>query len=156
MRTMTNLSTFSHEASGKLRQPLAAHELRTPRIELCLSLVRHQPVFKIGTNKWLSHGQPGYNLWLSVQVFGCPYLEHGSGRVEFHSWGMKFYGCSSDNRISIFGCPATFLVVPGARTTKFSNADTSHHSSSRQARSCKKVHMYVFTLDAIILQFCVF
>ncbi len=22
-------------------------------------------------------GQPGYNYWLSVQVFGCPYLEQG-------------------------------------------------------------------------------
>ena len=28
MRTMTKLSTFSHDASGKLRQPLAAHVLR--------------------------------------------------------------------------------------------------------------------------------
>ena len=41
--------------------------------------------------------------------------------VEFHSWGMKIYGCPSDNRISIFGCPATFLVISGARTTKFLN-----------------------------------
>ncbi len=42
--------------------------------------------------------------------------------VELYSWSMEIYGCPSDNRISIFGCPATFLVVPGARTTKFSNA----------------------------------
>ncbi len=42
--------------------------------------------------------------------------------VELHSWGMKIYGCPSDNYISIFGCPATFLVVPGAQTTKILNA----------------------------------
>ncbi len=35
---------------------------------------------------------------------------------------MKIDDCLSDNHISMFGCPATFLVVPGARTTKISNA----------------------------------
>ena len=25
----------------------------------------------------LSHGQPCWNFWLSVKVFGCPYLEQG-------------------------------------------------------------------------------
>ncbi len=79
-------------------------------------------MFELRKNKWLSHGQPGCNFWLSVQVFGCPYTLNKIYGVEFHSWGMKIYGCPSDNHISIFGCPATFLVVPGARTTKFSNA----------------------------------
>ncbi len=37
------------------------------------------PVFELRKNKWLSHGQPSYNIWLSVQVFGCPYLEQGVG-----------------------------------------------------------------------------
>ena len=37
------------------------------------------PVFELRKNKWLSHGQPDYNFWLSVQVFGCPYLEQGFG-----------------------------------------------------------------------------
>ena len=34
---------------------------------------------------------------------------------------LQIYGCLSHNSISIFGCPATFLVVPGARTTKILN-----------------------------------
>ena len=29
-------------------------------------------VFELRKNKWLFHGQPGYNFWLYVQVFGCP------------------------------------------------------------------------------------
>ncbi len=29
----------------------------------------------------MSHGQPDYNFWLSVQVFGCPYLEQGFGII---------------------------------------------------------------------------
>ncbi len=41
---------------------------------------------------------------------------------SFTDGAWKFYGCPSDNRISICGCPVTFLVVPGARTTKISNA----------------------------------
>ncbi len=40
---------------------------------------------------------------------------------------LQIYGCPSDNCISIFGCPATFLVVPGARTTKISNAGAKDH-----------------------------
>ncbi len=44
--------------------------------------------------------------------------------VECHSWGVKIYGCPSDNCISIFGCPATFLVVPGARTTEISSTSS--------------------------------
>ena len=75
-------------------------------------------VFELRKNKWLSHGQPGYNIWLSVQVFGCPYMV----ALEFHSLGVKIYGCPSDNCISFFACPANCLVVPGARTTKISNA----------------------------------
>ncbi len=42
--------------------------------------------------------------------------------VDFHSWDVKLYGWPSDNCISIFGCPATFVVVPGARITKILNA----------------------------------
>ncbi len=97
-------------------------------LSTCLDLPKVQlpAAFKLRKNKWLSPGQPGYNFWLSVQVFDCPYLKQGKqqwlARVEFHSWGMEIYGCPSDNHISIFGCPVTFLVVPGARTTKISNA----------------------------------
>ncbi len=79
-------------------------------------------VYELRKSKWLSHGHPGYNFWLSVPVFGCPYLEQGKWVVEFYSWGMKSDGCPLDNHISIFGCPPTFLFVPGARTTKISNA----------------------------------
>ena len=42
--------------------------------------------------------------------------------VKFHSWSVKIHGWPSDNCISIFGCPAIALVVPGARTTKILNA----------------------------------
>jgi len=28
-------------------------------------------VFELRKNKWLSHGQPGCNFWLSAKVFGC-------------------------------------------------------------------------------------
>ncbi len=34
---------------------------------------------------------PDYNIWLAVQVFGCPFLVIAA--VEFHSWGIKRYGC---------------------------------------------------------------
>ena len=40
-----------------------------------LSLTVTLSVFELRKNKWLSHGQPGYNFRLSVQVFGCPHLE---------------------------------------------------------------------------------
>ncbi len=45
--------------------------------------------------------------------FGCPYMVNNMATVEFHCWGVKIYGCPLDNCVSIFGCPATFLVVPG-------------------------------------------
>ncbi len=75
-------------------------------------------VFEIRKKKWLSHGQPDYN-------FGCP-----SKFLVVHTWNtctkvtssLQIYGCPSDNFTSILGCPATLLVVPGARTTKISNA----------------------------------
>ena len=54
-----------------------------------------------------------HNFLLSVQVFGCSYLEY-TYKGEF--W-LKFIN-SID---SILGCPATFLVVPGAQTTKILN-----------------------------------
>ena len=38
-------------------------------------IVTFQAVFELRKNKWLYNGQPGFNLWLSVQDFGCPYLE---------------------------------------------------------------------------------
>ncbi len=73
--------------------------------------------------------QPDLNFWLSVQVFGCPYLEQGIRQlvagVKFHSWGIKIYGCPLDNCSSIFS-PATFLVVPDERTTEISNAEMEH------------------------------
>ncbi len=52
MRTMTKLSTFSHGASGKLRQPLAAHVLGIPRIiaTLAISLAG----YKLKEHLWLA------------------------------------------------------------------------------------------------------
>ena len=82
------------------------------------------PVFESTKNKWLSSGQPGYSFWLPVQLFGCPFcrIYHIGLRVYKDSFWLQIYGCLLDNCIIIFGCPATFLVVPGARTTKISNA----------------------------------
>ncbi len=88
------------------------------------------------------HGQPGFNFWLSVQGFGCPYLEQGKwGQVSQWRHG-KIYGCPSDNHINIFGCPVTFLVVPGARTTKISNAAYTGYEFKKTLRvaSERKVH----------------
>ncbi len=109
---------------------------------MCLShLSGLLSVFELRKNKWLSHGQPGYNFWLSAQVFGCPYLEY---MYKGDLW-QQIYGCSSDNCISIFGCPATFLVVPGARTTKISNAAWMRESQCMLCiELCHKlvVHLY--------------
>ncbi len=74
----------------------------------------------------MSNGQPGYCLRLSVQVFGCPYLEHINMLLHKIDFWLQINGCPSDNCISIFGCPATFLVVLGARTTEISNAGNKH------------------------------
>ena len=46
-------------------------------------------VFEIRKNTWLYHGQPYYNLWLSVQISGCPYLEYTLTKVSF---GYRFIG----------------------------------------------------------------
>ncbi len=83
--------------------------------------LQFQPVFELRKNKWLSHGQPGYNFWLSVHVFGCAYLEY---MYKGDFW-LQIYGCPLDNCIGLYGCPVTFLVVPGARTTKILNADSN-------------------------------
>ena len=72
------------------------------------------PVFELRKNKW-SYGQPGYSFWLSVK-----YLEYIKTQCKGEFW-PQIYGCPLDNCISIFGCPATFLVLPGARTTKILN-----------------------------------
>ncbi len=78
-------------------------------------------MFELRKNKWLSHRQPGYNFWMSVQVFGCLYLEQGKwGQVS--QLGHENLWLS---HISIFGCLATCLVVPGAWTTKTLNAGCS-------------------------------
>ena len=42
---------------------------------------------------------------------------------------LLIYGCPSDNCISIFACPVTFLLVPGTRTTKISNAAYKYYIS---------------------------
>ena len=81
-------------------------------------------MFELRENK--INGCPEDN---QVTISGCPSKDlvvrtwSKINGVEFHTWGMKIDGCPSDNHISIFGCPTTFLVVPGARTTKISNAD---------------------------------
>ncbi len=68
------------------------------------------------------------NFWLSVH--GCAWVS----QLEL-SLSVKIYGCPSDNCIRFFGCPATCLVVPGARTTEISNAG---HNVLRQCE--KKGH----------------
>ncbi len=65
-------------------------------------------------------GQPGYNFWWSIQDFGYLYLEYNykytSTKVMF---GYKFMAVHRKTAsVSVFGCPATFLVVPHAGTTK--------------------------------------
>ncbi len=52
---------------------------------------------------------------------------------SFSAGTKKIYDCPSDNYTSIFGCPATFLVVPGARTTKISNADDDSPGTSEKS-----------------------
>ena len=56
-----------------------------------------------------------------VQVFGCPYLEYINIHVQILVLATDLW-LSTDNCISIFGCPVNFLVVSGARTTKVLNA----------------------------------
>ena len=80
-------------------------------------------MFEIRKNKWLSNGQSGYNFLLSVQVFGCPYLEYYK---HVQRWVLVTdLWMPSDNCISIFWLSSNFLVVPGAQTTKISNADNN-------------------------------
>ncbi len=67
-------------------------------------------VFKLRKINWLSHGQPDYNIRLSVQVFGCPYLE-SEKYVYKGDFCLQINGCPLDNCISIFGCPASFLSL---------------------------------------------
>ncbi len=79
-------------------------------------------VFEIRKNTWLYHGQPYYNLWLSVQISGCPYLEYTLTKVSF---GYRLIGFMVVRRTtaSVFSVVRRlFLVVSGARTTKLSNA----------------------------------
>ena len=109
-------------------------------------------VFELRKNKWLSHGQPGYNFRLSVQVFGCPYLEHIPFILYKSNFWWQINGCPSDNWISIFGCPATFLVVPGARTTEISNADQQYNlhtinSSTVQSTHYEFINSTIYTLS---------
>ena len=63
----------------------------------------------------VTNEKPGYHFWLSIQVFGCPYMEH-----DKQQW--LWLGFTVVQLHQYFGCPATFLVVPGARTNKISNA----------------------------------
>ncbi len=65
-------------------------------------------VFELRKNKWLSHGQPGYNFWLSLQVFGCPYFKFTRTKVSF---GNRLTVVHKTTAVSIFGCLTTFLVV---------------------------------------------
>ncbi len=73
----------------------------------------------------------------SIEVFGCINKVYG---VEFQSGDMKIYGCPSDNHVSIFGCPATFFVVPGARarTTKILNTAQNPYPCLGYVISAKK------------------
>ena len=72
---------------------------------LCIRSVRNKE------NKWLSHGQQDYNLWLSGQIFGCPYLEYTLTKGSF---GYRFMGFMVVRRTTasvfmvvgnVFGCP---------------------------------------------------
>ena len=67
-----------------------------------------EPVFELRKNKWLSHRQPEYNFWLSLQVSGCPYLDMyaqrsalatdlwlSNGQLHQYFWlSDHFLGCS--------------------------------------------------------------
>ncbi len=58
-------------------------ELFQKNFEVSISLFNiHHVVFELRKNKCLSHRQPGYNLWLSIQVFGCPILEYINIHVQ--------------------------------------------------------------------------
>ena len=56
--------------------------------------------------------------------------------------------------IIIFGCPATFLVVPGARTTKISNAVDNNVPEGRcplapGIGTCKFAHIYAYLITSL-------
>ncbi len=72
-----------------------------------------RPVFELRKNKWLSHGQPGYIFWLSVQVVGCPYTWSKVNGVEFHSWGMKYWRLSVGQPHQYFWLSGDFFGCPG-------------------------------------------
>ncbi len=80
------------------------------------------------------------------KFFGCPYLEY---MYKGDFW-LQIYGCLSDNCISIFSCPTTFLVVPGARTTKISNVgdQVCRRLSAYRVTLCEGmiVHTNTFTM----------
>ena len=65
-------------------------------------------VFELRKNKRLSHRQPGYKIWLSVHVFGCPNV----ATVDFTAGASKFMVVRQTTLISIFGCLDTFFGCP--------------------------------------------
>ncbi len=79
------------------------------------------PVFELIKNKLYGCSDN------QVTISGCPFKfffllsVHDIHMYKGEFW-LQIYGCPSDNCINIFGRPVTFLVVPGAWTTKILNA----------------------------------
>ncbi len=71
-------------------------------------------MFELRKNKWLSQGQPGYNFWLSVQIF----LLYVLGIYTEVSFGYRFM-------VVCWTTASVFLVVPGVQTTKILNTESS-------------------------------
>ena len=79
-------------------------------------------VFPLRKNKWLSHGQPSYKLWLSIQVFSCPYLEHIKYTSTKVSFGYRFMVVRLTTGSVCLVVPRLF-GCPGRTDNKILNAD---------------------------------
>ncbi len=93
-----------------------------------LAKINHVPnhlwypaLFKLRKNKWLSHGQPGYNIWLSVQVFGCPNMEQGicCGWVSQLGRPNLWLSVGQLHQNFWFWLSGDYLIVPAHRQPKF-------------------------------------
>ncbi len=76
MRIFLRLTRYVHlwalwkkkKGRKKTKKPPCSHISKADK----LCFLEMAPVFELRKNKWMSHKQPSYNNWLSVQVFGCP------------------------------------------------------------------------------------
>ncbi len=114
--------------------------LRIGKCALIKTIISSQPVFELSQNKWLSHGQPGYNLWLSVQVFGCPYLvclylEYINIHVQKLSFGYRFM-VVRQTTASVFWLSGDFFCCP--RRTDNQNFERWFRCFKMLSARCKK------------------